>query len=108
MSDKKMLTVFILDTDNLSGIMDAAGNKENFPMLHGYGCVYEDHPEIGKKLMLPTGKDGVFQAEDMVNAINNYKKHEPKKDNKSGEYDTKVMTKKTKSKTSKTSKKQNN
>lgn len=103
MADKKIITVFVLDEKGLTGIMDTMGNEEKHPMLHSLVTVSEDHPEIGNKLMLPANADGVFHAEDMVEAINKYKKSEKpakdekpkkdksKKDDEKGEYDTKVM-----------------
>lgn len=103
--EKKVVTVFVLDTEDLTGVMDVMGNVENHPMLHSLVTVEEDHPEIGTKLMLPGNPDGVFHHEEMVHAINKYKKPEkkdekPKKkpskkkdDNKEkGKYDHKVMT----------------
>lgn len=105
--EKKVVTVFVLDEEGLSGVMDVMGNEEKNPMLHSLVCVAEDHPEIGNKLMLPSNPDGVFHHEEMVKAINAYKKPEkkekeekPKKkksskkndDKEEGKYDTKVMT----------------
>lgn len=108
MADKKIVTVFVLDEEGLDGVMDVMGNEEKHPMLHSLVTASEDHPEIGNKLWLPDNDDGVFHAEDMVIAINKYKKPEKpvkeekpkeekpkkeksKKDDKKGEYDTKVM-----------------
>mgnify|MGYP003655675295 CR=1 FL=1 len=111
MAAKNMITVFILDDKGLTGVMDGQGNKEKFPMLHSLACVYEDHKDIGTKL-LTAGKDEVFHAEAIEEAIANYdpkakskdeskdkskdKKKDSKKDDKKkddkGNYDTKVMT----------------
>ena len=96
MAAKKMVTVFILD-DNVKGIMDGQGNLEKNPMLHALACAYDDNKDIGTKL-LTAGNDEVFHAEDIEEAISNYKpkKKEPKKakdkKGKKGNYDTKVMT----------------
>lgn len=103
MAEKKLVTVFILDAKGVKDVMDSQGLSDK-AVKHSIGCVYEDHPEIGKKLLAPS-KDGVLHVEDIDEAIASYKapkkKADEKKDNKKadkkadekkGNYDTKVMT----------------
>ncbi len=107
MAAKKLVTVFILNAKGLTGIMDSQGLDDK-PVEHSIACVYDDHPDIGTKLLTP-GKDGVLHVEAIDEAKANYKKKpkddkkdkskddkkkdDKKKDDKDkGNYDTKVMT----------------
>ena len=106
MAEKKLVTVFILDAKGLKGVMDSQGLDDK-PVEHSIACVYEDHPEIGSKLLAPS-KDGVLHVEAIDEAVANYKpgkkkdvkkdvkkdtkKDTKKDDKKKGNYDTKVMT----------------
>ena len=110
--EKKLVTAYVLDNKGLSEIMDIHGFPEKKPMLHSFVSVYDDHSDIGGKL-LATPKDGVFSVEYVDEAIEKYdskkkegkskdldkkdddkKKKDPsnKDGSKKGNYDTKVMT----------------